>query len=160
MSQTRFEELIAFLRTVLEISPAKANALILRDDYEEQIEIADPDEVAMHRDRALELLAWRSAQAAVHVFTRGGLSEYLSSARGEDLALLYCCERLSSRYRTELGKPQDEKLTIPVALPPDDDLIAVPGLIELQTVLPRQGWITLWGSGLICWVNPWSGPTG
>ena len=108
MSKTRLEELMAFLKTVLELSPAKANALILRDDFEEQIEIADPDEVAMHRDRALELLAWRSVQAACHIFLQGNLSEYLSSARGEDLAVLYCCERLCSRYKTELDILQSE----------------------------------------------------
>jgi hypothetical protein len=145
MSQPRVDELIAFLKTLLELSPAKANALILRDDYEEQIEITDPDDVAMHRDRALELLAWRTVQGAVHVFRQGGLSEYLPSTRGEDLAVLYCCERLSSRYETELAKTQDQELTIPVAIPPDDDLIALPGLIELQTVSPKAGWITLWG---------------
>lgn len=116
----------------------------------------------MHRDRALELLAWRSARAAVHIFMQGDLSEYLSSARGEDLAVLYCCERLCSRYRTELDKLQGEKLTIPVALPPDDDLVAIPGLIELRIVSPRAGWITLWGEWIdllgepperIDWVN-------
>jgi hypothetical protein len=145
MSQPRVEEIMSFLNNVLEVSPAKATALILRDDYEEQIDVADPDEVVVHRDRALELLAWRGVQSAVHIFKRSGIFDYLSSARGEDLATLYCCERLSTRYREELDIDNDGELTIPVALPPDDDLTPLAGLVQLRNVSPTAGWITLWG---------------
>jgi len=146
MSQPRLEEIMSFLKAVLEVSPSKATALILRDDYEEQIDVSDPDEVLAHRDRALELLAWRGAQSAVHIFNKSRIPDYFSSARGEDLAILYCCERLSARYAQELRTDSTgDQLTIPVALPPDDDLTALPGLVHLTTVAPRAGWITLWG---------------
>jgi hypothetical protein len=137
---------MSFLNTVLAISPSKATALILRDDYEEQIDVSDPDEVIAHRDRALELLAWRGAQSAIHVFNGSRISDYLSSARGEDLAILYCCERLSARYAEELNiGSANSELIIPVALPPDDDLAPLPSLVHLTNVAPKAGWITLLG---------------
>ena len=78
MSHPPLEEFTTLLKALLDLAPAKATALILRDDYAEQIEVEDPDEIAMHRDRALELLAWRGARAAVHLFVRAGLSDPFS----------------------------------------------------------------------------------
>lgn len=128
---------------MLEVSPAKATALVLRDEYEEQIDVTDTDEVIAHRDRALELPAWRGALSAVQVFKRSNISEYRTSARGEDLATLYCCERPSARYGEELVNEDGAEMTIPVAMPPDDDLAPLPGLIQLKSVMPKAGWITL-----------------
>lgn len=145
MSEPRIEEIMRFLTNVLDVSPSKATALIIRDDYEEQIDVTDPDDIDAHRYRALELLAWRSAQAAVHVFKKSNISNYLSSARGEDLAALYCCEVLAARYSEELHVSDSDELTIPVALPPDDDLVPLPGFVRLERVSPCAGWITLWG---------------
>jgi hypothetical protein len=57
------EPIIVTLKHVLDFAPETATELILRTEYQEEIELAipdDPDEIAMHRDRALELLAWRA----------------------------------------------------------------------------------------------------
>jgi hypothetical protein len=145
MPPPRVEEIISFLNTVLDVSASRATALVLRDDYAEQIDVSDPDDVIAHRDRALELLAWRGAQSAVHIFKTSRISDYVSSARGEDLALLYCCERLTARYSEELDIDSNGELVIPMAVPPDDDLVPLPGLVQLRNMAPKAGWITLWG---------------
>jgi hypothetical protein len=43
MSQFRLENFTDFLKVLLDLNPSKATALILRDDYQEQIDAADRD---------------------------------------------------------------------------------------------------------------------
>ncbi|HXB74753.1 MAG TPA: hypothetical protein VNY05_41345 [Candidatus Acidoferrales bacterium] len=141
------EAIIAILKHLLDFAPKTANDRILREEYEEQIELAnpdDPDEIAMHRDRALELLAWRGARVAIDIFSRIDVAQYMSSVRGEDLAIVHCGATLHARFRDLVAIDPNNEVIVPVTLPIDDGLAGIPGLIKLEDVSPKEGWITLW----------------
>jgi hypothetical protein len=65
------------------------------------------------------------ARVAIHVFSSNDVTQYMTSARDEDLAILYCAARLHTRFRDLVAVELNNQITIPFTLPADKGLAGI-----------------------------------